>query len=271
MPTIRILSWNVNGLRAILKKGFKDWLESDMPDVLCLQETKAAADQVPLQLKSIPGYHSYFGTSERKGRDGVALISKYEPLSVGYSLGIDDLKDENRAIVADFGQFLLFNVYFPNGKASKERLEYKLQFYDRFLDHIEALRMQGKSIVICGDLNTAHKEIDLARPKANEKVSGFLPEERAWMDRLVEKGFIDTFRIFHPEGENYSWWDLKSRARERNVGWRIDYFFVSEDLRDRIRRAFILKDVMGSDHCPVGIEINLELSNKGHSHDESKL
>jgi len=257
MPALRLLSWNVNGLRAILKKGFEDWLNRDLPDVLCLQETKVAADQLPEKLRSIPGYYSYFGSGERKGRDGVALISRREPLSVDYALGIEGLGDEGRAIVADYGQFVLFNVYFPNGKASRERLDYKLRFYDLFLDHIEGLRSQGKSIVICGDLNTAHKEIDLARPRANEKISGFLPEERAWMDRLVEKGFIDTFRIFHPEGENYSWWDMKSRARERNVGWRIDYFFVSEDLKDRIQSAFILKDVTGSDHCPVGIELSL--------------
>lgn len=258
MPALKLLSWNVNGLRAILKKGFEDWLNRDLPDVLCLQETKVAADQLPEKLRSIPGYYSYFGSGERKGRDGVALISRRKPLSVDYALGIEGLGDEGRAIVADYGQFVLFNVYFPNGKASRERLDYKLRFYDLFLDHIEALRSQGKSIVICGDLNTAHKEIDLARPRANEKISGFLPEERAWMDRLVENGFIDTFRIFHPEGENYSWWDMKSRARERNVGWRIDYFFVSEDLKDRIQSAFILKDVTGSDHCPVGIELKVD-------------
>jgi exodeoxyribonuclease-3 len=258
MLTLRLLSWNVNGLRAIYKKGFVDWLRGDMPDVLCLQETKVAADQVPAELKCMPGYFSYFGPSVRKGRDGVALFSKTEPLSVKYTMGIEGFDDENRAIVADYGQFLLFNVYFPNGKASQERLEYKLKFYDLFLEHIDRLKAEGRDIVICGDVNTAHKEIDLARPKANEKISGFLPEERAWMDRLVERGFIDTFRIFHAEGENYSWWDLKTRARERNVGWRIDYFFVSENLRDFVPSAFILKDVTGADHCPVGMELEIE-------------
>ena len=165
------------------------------------------------------------------------------------------MDDEHRAIVADYGDFLLFNVYFPNGKASRERLEYKLRFYDLFLDHIDQLKAKGRKIVICGDINTAHKEIDLARPKANEKISGFLPEERAWMDRLVDHGFLDTFRIFHPEEGHYSWWDLKTRARERNVGWRIDYFFISANLKDGIRSAFILKEVKGADHCPVGIEL----------------
>jgi len=153
---------------------------------------------------------------------------------------------------------LLYNVYFPNGKASAERLAYKLHFYDLFLEHIDRFCRQGKRIVVCGDLNTAHKEIDLARPKANEKISGFLPEERAWMDRLVERGFVDTFRIFHPEPENYSWWDLKTRARERNVGWRIDYFFVSQNLVESVQSAFILKEVMGADHCPVGIELEVD-------------
>jgi exodeoxyribonuclease-3 len=255
MPTLRLLSWNVNGLRAVLKKGFEDSMKRDMPDVLCLQEIKAAADQLPAHLLNMPGYCSFFGPGARKGRDGVALFSRTQPKSLKYTLGIDGLDDENRAIVADYGEFLLYNVYFPNGKASRERLEYKMKFYDLFLDQINQLRSEGRKIVICGDVNTAHKEMDLARPKANEKISGFLPEERAWMDRLVESGFVDTFRIFHTRGENYSWWDLKSRARERNVGWRIDYFFVSENLSGSVKSAFILKDVTGSDHCPVGIEL----------------
>ena len=229
-----------------------------MPDVLCLQETKVAADQVPSELKNMPGYFAYFSSGERKGRDGVALFTKIEPLSVKYTLGIEGFDDEHRAIVADYGEFLLFNVYFPNGKASQERLEYKLRFYDIFLEHIDRLKAEGRKIVICGDINTAHKEIDLARPKANEKISGFLPEERAWMDRLVDKGFIDTFRIFHAEGESYTWWSPLTRARERNVGWRIDYFFVSENLQKAVQSAFILKGVTGSDHCPVGMELEID-------------
>lgn len=258
MPTLRLLSWNVNGIRAIAKKGFVDWMKKDSPDVLCLQETKVSPDQIPPQIMSIQGYHTFFGSSARKGRDGVALFSRVKPKSIKNSLEIPGLDDECRAIVADFGSFLLYCVYFPNGKASPDRLAYKLRFYDLFLEQINALKSQGKSIVVCGDVNTAHREIDLARPKANEKISGFLPAERAWIDRLVESGFVDTFRLFHPEGENYSWWDLKSRARERNVGWRIDYFFVSENLKNSVRSAFILKDVMGADHCPVGIELDID-------------
>ncbi|HOV81816.1 MAG TPA: exodeoxyribonuclease III [Methanothrix sp.] len=262
LAAIRLLSWNVNGLRAVYRKGFLEWLKRDRPDILALQETKVAPGRVPAELQNIEGYLTYFGSGQRSGRDGVALFSRVRPegprpLSVKYSLEIEGFDDEKRAIVADYGDFLLFNVYFPNGKASKEKLAYKLEFYDLFLEHIIRLQSQGRSIVICGDVNTAHKEIDLARPKANEKISGFLPEERAWMDRLVESGFADTFRIFHKEGGNYSWWDLKTKARERNVGWRIDYFFVSRDLSERVRSAFILKDVAGADHCPVGIELEI--------------
>lgn len=257
MPSMRILSWNVNGLRAIHKKGFVDWLMIDRPDVLCLQEIKATEDQIPKDLKRLPGYSSYFSTGGRKGRDGVALFTKTEPRSLEYSLGFAGLDDEQRAIVADYGDFLLINVYFPNGKASKERLSYKMRFYDLFLDLMDRLVAEGRNIVICGDVNTAHKEIDLARPKPNEKISGFLPEERAWIDRLIEHGFLDSFRVFHSEGGRYSFWDTKTRARERNVGWRIDYFFVSESMRDRVKSAFILDDVYGSDHCPVGIEIEV--------------
>ena len=176
MHNIRLLSWNVNGLRAIYKKGFCDWVMRDMPDVLCLQETKVQADQIPSQLKSLPGYFSYFCSGDKKGYGGVALYSREEPKSVKFTLDIEGLDDEHRAILADYGDFLLFNVYFPNGKASKERLEYKLRFYDLFLDHIDQLKAKGRKIVICGDINTAHKEIDLARPKANEKISGFLPD-----------------------------------------------------------------------------------------------
>lgn len=256
MPSLRILSWNVNGLRAIYKKGFRDWLLRENPDILCVQETKSRADQVPSELKSIPGYNSYFTSGDRAGYGGVGLFTKEEPKAVGYSLGISGLDDEKRAIVADYGDLLLFDVYFPNGKASEERLRYKLRFYDLFLDELDRLKGEGKRMVICGDFNTAHHEIDIARPKQNERVSGFLPVERAWMDRLEGHGFVDTFRIFHPEAGQYSWWDLKTRARERNVGWRIDYFFVSENLKKKVESAFILREVTGADHCPVGIELD---------------
>jgi exodeoxyribonuclease-3 len=250
-----MLSWNVNGLRAIVAKGFLDWLAQDQPDILCLQETKATADQLPAVVKEVPGYHTFWASGERAGYSGVAILSKRQPVSVRAGFGVERFDNEGRTQVADYGAFLLYNVYFPNGKASAERLHYKLEFYEAFLDHVRELLAAGKRIVVCGDVNTAHKEIDLARPKENEKVSGFLPEERAWIDRFLASGFVDTFRMFTGEGGHYSWWDYKSRARERNVGWRIDYFFVSQNLAERVKSAFILPQVMGSDHCPVGIEL----------------
>ena len=203
----------------------------------------------------MPGYLSYFSAGDRKGYGGVALFTRNKPQAVRLGLGIEGFDDEGRAIVADYGGFLLFNVYFPNGKASSQRLQYKLEFYDRFLGLVDGLKAKSKRIVICGDVNTAHREIDLARPKQNETVSGFLPVERAWMDKLVSHGFLDTFRLFCQDAGHYSWWDRKTRSLERNVGWRIDYFFVSDDLRDTAESAFLLKEVPGSDRCPVGIEL----------------
>ena len=179
MPTIRILSWNVNGLRAVHKKGFLEWLQRDGPDILCVQETKSREDQIPVQVKDAPGYHTYFSSGLKKGYAGIGLFTRKKPLSVKFSLEIDGFDDESRAIVADYGSFILFNVYFPNGKASKDRLEYKLKFYDLFLEHVDRLLAEGRKIVICGDVNTAHTELDIARPKQNEKISGFLPAERA--------------------------------------------------------------------------------------------
>lgn len=255
MKTIKIVSWNVNGIRAVHKKGFLEWITHEQPDMVCLQETKAAEDQLPADLKNIPGYHGYFCSAERKGYSGVALYTKIKPDSVGYGFGIENFDREGRAIIAHYDSFVLFTVYFPNGRMSPERLRYKLDFYAAFLEHADAYKKQGKNIVICGDVNTAHAEIDLARPKANEKVSGFLPEERAWVDTFLQHGYIDTFRMFNKEPGQYTWWDLQSRARERNVGWRIDYFFVSEGFQSRVKSASIFPRVTGSDHCPVGLEI----------------
>ena len=255
MGRLRLVSWNVNGIRASYKKGFIDWLMADRPDILCLQETKAQPEQLPEDLRDVQGYHAYFASAERKGYSGVALYSRTEPLKVipGFGDGVFD--NEGRVIVADYPDFTIFGVYFPNGNASPERLAYKMAFYDAFLDHITACVRTGKNVVVCGDVNTAHTAIDLARPKQNEKVSGFLPEERAWIDRLIEAGFVDTFRQFTTEGGHYSWWDMKSGARARNVGWRLDYFFVNAAFADRVKKSYMLTDVMGSDHCPVCIEV----------------
>jgi exodeoxyribonuclease-3 len=255
MEEKRLLSWNVNGIRAIKGKGFLEWLYQESPDILCLQETKAQPDQLDADLKEPRGYHVYWAYPERKGYSGVAVYSREKPLNVRYDFGNSGIDIEGRVIIAEYPGFTLFDVYFPNGKAGPERLNYKMTFYDTFLEYADALKAEGKKLVICGDVNTAHKEIDLARPKENSKVSGFLPEERAWIDKFVAHGYLDTFRRFHKEPNQYTWWDMKSGARERNVGWRIDYFFISENLLSSVTGAFIMPEVMGSDHCPIGITL----------------
>jgi exodeoxyribonuclease-3 len=257
MKRLRLISWNVNGLRAAHRKGFLEWFLRERPDVLCLQETKAAPDQLPAELKEVEGYRAHFVAASRGGYSGVAMYTRLEAKEVREGFGVKEFDAEGRTQVADYGGFLLFNIYFPNGKASAERLRYKMAFYGAFLEHVDELKAAGARLIICGDVNTAHKEIDLARPKENAKVSGFLPEERAWLDELVAHGFVDTFRMFHHEPGQYTWWDLKTRARERNVGWRIDYFFVGENLKKKVKAAYISPEVMGSDHCPIGLEVSV--------------
>jgi exodeoxyribonuclease-3 len=257
MKKLKLLSWNVNGIRAVYKKGFIDWFRKENPDILCLQETKASEEQLAGELINPPGYKSFFSAAEKKGYSGVALYTKKEPVTVGKGFGIEKFDREGRVLVADYEKFVLMNVYYPNGKASPERLQYKLDFYDAFLEFAEGFRVRGRNLVVCGDVNTAHKEIDLAHPKENETTSGFLPVERDWMDKFVGCGYVDTFRMFNNEPGQYTWWHMITRARERNVGWRIDYFFVNQEFRDKVKSAFIMPDVMGSDHCPLGIEINL--------------
>ncbi|MBL7959033.1 exodeoxyribonuclease III [bacterium] len=250
-----ILSWNVNGLRAVSKKGFLQWFAQASPDVLCLQEIKAQIDQLDESLLHPDGYEGYFNSAEKKGYSGVATYCAKKPVDFKNGFGIAKFDSEGRVLMTDHGHFLLFNIYFPNGKMRRERLDYKMEFYEEVLKYFESLRKKGKKLVICGDYNTAHKEIDLARPKENEKISGFLPIERAWMDKLVAHGFVDTFRQFNQEPEHYTWWDMQTYARQRNVGWRIDYHFISEDLLPHLKNAWIMPDVLGSDHCPVGIEL----------------
>lgn len=257
MKKVRILSWNVNGIRAVYKKGFVEWIRSVDPDILCIQETKAREEQLPEDLKNIDNYQSYFCWGEKKGYSGTAIYTKEKPKNVSRKLGIEKFDNEGRILIAEYAAFTLFNIYFPNGKAREERLQYKMDFYKAFLDHVKKLKDKGKKIIICGDVNTAHKEIDLARPKSNEKTSGFLPEERAWIDKLLANGFLDTLRIFNDKPEQYSWWDMITRARERNVGWRIDYFFISDNLKEQTMDAFIMPEVMGSDHCPIGLKISV--------------
>lgn len=253
---MKIYSWNVNGIRAIKRKGFIDWILKEEPDIIGLQETKIQDEQLPDDLRNIEGYYSYFSFAERKGYSGVALYTKEEPINVEHGIGIERYDKEGRILLAEYPDFILLNIYFPNGKRNQERLKYKLDFYDDMLNYIEGLRKDGKEIIIFGDYNTAHREIDLKNPKENEKISGFLPIEREWLDSLLEHNYIDTYRYFYPDKETYSWWSYRTRARERNAGWRIDYHFISGGLEDKLVNADILTDVMGSDHCPVTVELN---------------
>ena len=256
---MKLVSWNVNGLRAIAKKGFGDIIQEMDPDILGIQETKIQEDQLEPEHKDFPSYESYFYSAERKGYSGVGAYTKIQPqkIETGFTFGRNET--EGRVIMLEFDKFIFFNIYFPNGQKDEIRLQFKLDFYDFCLEYFEKIRKErGKGLVICGDYNTAHHPIDLARPKQNEKTSGFLPIERAWMDRFEEAGYIDTFRLIHPdEKDRYSWWSYRANARANNVGWRIDYFYVSPELKDNVKDAFILDQVLGSDHCPVGIELEI--------------
>jgi len=252
-----LVSWNVNGLRALAKKGGWDWFLNNQPDILCLQETKAHPDQLPEEIRNPLGYFAYFDHSKvKKGYSGVAIYSKIKAEKVVYGFGNEKYDQEGRFLEIHLPGFVLVNCYFPNGGGGEDRLKFKLEFYDLFLKHIEKLRKENKKIIFCGDVNTAHNEIDIARPKENEKNTGFLRIERDWLDKVVEKGYVDTFRALHPEKKDtYSWWDMKTFARDRNVGWRIDYFFVSSDLVLQIKKTEILGNILGSDHCPILLEL----------------
>lgn len=234
-----------------------DWFLKEKPDFFCLQETKAHPDQLDEELREPDGYFSYFDHSKlKKGYSGVAVYTKHEPDHVEDGLGKKDLDQEGRFLALFYEGFVLITCYFPNGGGGPERLKYKLEYYDRFFKYVEKLRKDGYKVIFCGDVNTAHTEVDLARPKENSDSTGFLPIERAWIDKLVDAGWIDTWRHQHPKTvDRYSYWDMKTRARDRNVGWRIDYFFVSPDLEDDIVKADILDDVHGSDHCPILLKI----------------
>jgi exodeoxyribonuclease-3 len=251
---IRIASWNVNGLRAIHKKGFTDFIKQNNFDIVCLQETKVPQEKIPDDLLNLKGYFSYFSSAERPGYSGVAIYSKIKPFQSGNGFGIPRFDNEGRVLWLDFEDFILFNTYMPNGGREMKRLDYKLDFYDSFLKYLEGLIKEGRKVILTGDVNTAHQAIDLARPKQNEKNTGFLPEERDWIDRLLTAGFTDAFRFFNPEPGNYTWWDYKTRARERNIGWRLDYFFASNNMVTELRNSKILHQVPGSDHCPIVLE-----------------
>lgn len=254
---MKIISWNINGIRANVTKGGFDWLVSENADIFCLQETKAHPDQLPENILKPPGYVSYFDHSKlRKGYSGVAIWTKIKPEKVEYGFDIEKLDQEGRQITLFFKEFVLINTYFPNGGGGPERLKYKLEYYEEFLKYIEKLRKKGHSIIFCGDVNTAHDEIDLARPKENAENTGFLPIERAWMDKVVDNGYVDIFRKMYPDKIGaYTYWDMKTFARERNVGWRIDYFFISPNLLPKVKKTAIREDIFGSDHCPITLEL----------------
>ena len=255
---MRIVSWNVNGLRACVRKGFLDFLESSDADVVCLQEVRALPEQLDDQVRAPDGWHAVFAPAERKGYSGVAIYSRQPPTRIESVLGVAEYDVEGRYLLAHFGRTAVASVYFPKGSGKdrdNSRVGYKLGFYSKVFDRIQQLKKRGP-VFVTGDYNTAHEAIDLARPKTNVKSSGFLPEERAEMTRWVEAGWVDTFRAAHPEEEgHYSWWRQWGGAREDNVGWRIDYVFASASGAKRVRDAFIWPDVTGSDHCPVGVDI----------------
>ncbi len=258
---MKIICWNVNGIRAWSKKGGFEWFLKESPDFFCLQETKAEKHQLDPLLQDPVGYFSYFDHSkERKGYSGVAIYTKHKPESVEYDMGFPALDREGRLIALHYKDFVIITCYFPNGGGGPVRLKYKLDFYKQFLIYINKLRKNGKKIIFCGDINTAHREIDLARPKENENHTGFLPIERSWLDEITTAGYIDVFRHLYPDlRDAYTWWDMKTFARERNVGWRIDYFFVSPDLIDKVKGMKIYKDVYGSDHCPIELKLSTDL------------
>ncbi len=258
MAEIKLATWNVNGFRAVAKKGFFDWLAAEMPEIAALQETKANYEQVQDELESVSDYFSYWNGAQKPGYSGVACFTRNVPQSVQYGFGPDNRDEEGRILALDYNNLFLLNIYFPNGKQSQERLDYKMAFYDATLDYCQQLRSQGKKLVICGDYNTAHREIDLKNPKSNANQSGFLPIERAWIDKFIAHGYVDAFRIFHPEeAEQYTWWAYWANARARNIGWRIDYFFVSAELAPQVTDCYITPNISGSDHCPVIMKLNI--------------
>jgi len=247
---LKFISWNVNGIRAVEKKGFISTLPDFDADVVCLQETKAQPDQLSEELKNIPGYTSYWHSAERKGYSGVACYCRQQPISVKEGLGDREFDSEGRVLTLEFADYYLVNIYFPNSGDGLKRLDYKLRFNEKLVDFAKQLEAK-KAVILCGDFNVAHKEIDLKNPKANVKHAGFTPEERAWMDSFIDAGFVDTFRMFNQQPDQYTWWSYRFNARAKNVGWRIDYFCVSEGAKNKVKDASILSDILGSDHCPV--------------------
>ena len=264
--SIKLISWNVNGIRAVAKKEeFWDWFDNTDADIINFQEVRATQKDIPKKLANVSDYESYFDEAEKKGYSGVGTYSKIEPVNVTLGLGIEELDNEGRVLKIEYDDFILYNIYFPNSGMNAKRLDFKVDFCDALLDELKELKGQGKNLVITGDYNIAHHPIDVYNPKNCEGKSGYLPEERAWLDQLEEAGFIDTFRLFDEGENNFTWWSYRTRARERNAGWRLDYFYVNEEIRDNVKSAEILDEIYGSDHCPVTLELDF---NKGGIDDE---
>ena len=252
---MKIISYNVNGIRAALKKGFIDWLKSANPDVICLQEIKAQEDQLDLSVFENAGYHySYWFSAQKKGYSGVAILSKKEPTNVVYGTGIESMDFEGRNIRVDFDGVSVMSLYLPSG-TNLARLEHKLEYMDLFQDYINTLKKEVPNLIICGDYNICHEAIDIHDPVRNKNISGFLPEERAWMSQFLENGFVDAFREFNSEAHNYSWWSYRANSRKNNKGWRLDYTLVTQSLQEKLKRAVILSEAVHSDHCPVLVEL----------------
>jgi exodeoxyribonuclease-3 len=253
---MRLISWNVNGIRAAVRKGFWSWLADDGADIVCLQETRIQPEQLTAKMRQPPGYQAHWHAGERKGYSGVATFCRETPLAVQEGFGQPRFDIEGRVLLTQHPAFTLINAYFPSGQRGHDRVAFKLDFYEALLAYCHELRARGQHLIVCGDYNTAHQPIDLARPKQNQKTSGFLPEERAALSRWLDQGFVDVFRHLQPETEAYTWWTYRANARARNVGWRIDYFLVDEALLPRVRAARIQGEVLGSDHCPVELELD---------------
>lgn len=254
-PTTSIYTWNVNGIRAIAKKGFLEFLSNEAPDILCLQETKAIPQQLPPEIIEVEGYQAHFASAIKRGYSGVATYTKIPPLEVEY-LGIEHFDSEGRVLIHYFENFALINAYFPNSQENGRRLDYKLAFCQAIENKCNELEKMGCPVIVTGDFNIAHRPIDLENPEANTQNPGYLPQERAWMDHILQSGFFDAFRKFNQEGGNYTWWSYRTRARPRNIGWRIDSHLISDSLEERLISSKILSDIMGSDHCPVKIEFS---------------
>ncbi len=252
---MKIITWNVNGIRAAGRAGFLDWFAAQGADAVCVQETKATPDQLDLFLRNPHGANSFWHSAQKAGYSGVATFTKRDPLAITEGIGVADIDEQGRVLVTEFPEFVIINAYFPNSQRDHARLPYKLKFCATMLTFCEKYRSKGKHVILCGDFNIAHKPIDLKNPKTNEKNAGYLPEERAWLDQFVAAGYVDAFRRDNPEPGHYTWWSYRPGVREKNIGWRLDYHFVNQEFADRIKRVEIQCQVKGSDHCPVMLEI----------------